>query len=377
MVASWLFSLPPVRSNFGDVALVLSILCPGSSMSQLSSQSLQSVFCSISQGAWDLLFNEMDKVFGIQATQNPKMLTNVDVCLSSNRPGFNTMGNRTPGSPQRFDEESSTWLTEFFEDSNESEADVSDVVPNETATTEPTIENANASATSSIVWPMMHCTESPDKSVCKFELSFDTVSSSFKVKGLRFVSCTFGKTEKCTYIDRLVKYSAELKKVFTKADTPCPFGLKVDPPPPCDANVHVVVAFVNEEFNVKPVERCNNHATNGAGEGMKHIFECMNRGVVYYVDKRTNMCKAYIPWLKMSTEYSGDAVCVLSFSCFNSCPSINRQQLELRFTLETNDVVLARASVRLRVCACPARDAKLETGLVEKKCKWCCRLHPL
>ena len=57
------------------------------------------------------------------------------------------------------------------------------------------------------------------------------------------------------------------------------------------------------------------------------------------------------------------ATYLYQFMCFSSCTAgLNRRPLQVVFTLENAGQVLGRASVDVRICACPGRDKRVEEG---------------
>lgn len=160
-----------------------------------------------------------------------------------------------------------------------------------------------------------------------------------------------------------MKYSEILKKAYIKMEKTLPLRFTWDPAT-FGLFLRTKLVFVYEQHKNDPVRRCPNHVapTNSVNHAMereriKHVVQCVNHASSIYEEDNEGHLSILTPF---STPEAGSQYVPMcyKFFCKNSCSAgMNRRETELVFTLETEGgQILARCTLRIRICSCPKRD---------------------
>ncbi|OUC40571.1 P53 DNA-binding domain protein [Trichinella nativa] len=164
-------------------------------------------------------------------------------------------------------------------------------------------------------------------------------------------------------------YSAELNKLYTKINTAFPVKIRLENLEhglPANAIVRFMAVYARAQYTFEPVLRCMNHQSTDNSPVACHFVRCHQLKAIYMKDER-NHYSVYVKWSDLVEQKNvGEAMCAISFCCFNSCSTLCRRAIQLSVTLEDSDHVLARQLVGVKVCACPNRDKNLDTLQYEK-----------
>ncbi|KRZ03965.1 Cellular tumor antigen p53 [Trichinella zimbabwensis] len=163
-------------------------------------------------------------------------------------------------------------------------------------------------------------------------------------------------------------YSAELNKIYTKINTAFPVKLRLhnfEHGLPANAIVRFMAVYARAQYTFEPVLRCMNHQSTDNSPVACHFVRCHQLKAIYMKDEK-NHYSVYVKWSDLVEQNNEEAVCAISFCCFNSCSTLCRRAIQLSVTLEESDHVLARQLVGVKVCACPNRDKNLDTLQYEK-----------
>lgn len=159
-------------------------------------------------------------------------------------------------------------------------------------------------------------------------------------------------------------YSALSKKLYARMAMSCPVQFKTTFSPPPSTFIRATAIYKEPQHVQSTVKRCPNHASslqhNENHPAPNHLVRCENLNAVYEEDAFTQRHSVLIPY--HSAQPGSDCIVQLyKFMCLGSCVGgPNRRPLQIVFTLEHNQVVLGRAAVDIRICACPGRDKKVD-----------------
>ncbi|XP_072035550.1 tumor protein 63-like [Amphiura filiformis] len=163
-------------------------------------------------------------------------------------------------------------------------------------------------------------------------------------------------------------YSNALKKLFVDKDKPCPIQFKTTKAPPAGSYIRAMPIFKKPEHIQQVVKRCPNHASCVQNDlTAYHLVMSSDPSSQYVEDPNTGRLSVIVPYNvpQVGTEYSQY---LYTFKCFLSCVGgLNRRQIQVVFTLETNGQILGRQVIDVRVCACPGRDRKGEEKCQNEK----------
>ncbi|XP_067947722.1 cellular tumor antigen p53-like isoform X2 [Watersipora subatra] len=181
----------------------------------------------------------------------------------------------------------------------------------------------------------------------------------------------FGKQPKDTK-SAAWTYSAIMNKLYAQKDLSCPIRFRIN----ADGIAHrlflrAMPVYTKPEFLQEVVKRCPNHVQAPESANIphrEHFIWCENSGATYVKDRESGRSAVLVPY---DAPPAGTpwVTYLFSFKCLNSCVGgPNRRELSIIYTLENaNQEVLGRASIDLRICACPGRDRKTEEGKVENQ----------
>ncbi|XP_065176366.1 cellular tumor antigen p53-like [Sycon ciliatum] len=161
-------------------------------------------------------------------------------------------------------------------------------------------------------------------------------------------------------------YSPTLQKLFANQDSPCPFTFRTTSPVPFGMELRATPVFTLPHDMSKVVRRCPAHMQEfqvGGAEAREHLIlvdppcHCSYRTD----DGRLSVVTPYVP-TSMDPEHPSMTV-VYRFACHSSCKGgMNRRPISIIFTLENQGLVYGRATLKVRLCACPGRDRIKEQG---------------
>eukprot|EP00050_Salpingoeca_kvevrii_P020715 m.101932 g.101932 ORF g.101932 m.101932 type:complete len:370 (+) comp8981_c0_seq4:226-1335(+) len=157
-------------------------------------------------------------------------------------------------------------------------------------------------------------------------------------------------------------YSPQLNLLLCKIDSKCPIAFRTSRPIPGNVRLRISPKFSRPEDRNTPVLNCPTHLTEHQGNGNQapeHMAQCDSDTANYVVDR---VSKHHSCWIDARVGRDGclDQMESIRMMCFSSCSGgPNRRPIELQFTLEQENRVLAMRKLDVRVCACPARDRKL------------------
>ncbi|KAL1246180.1 Tumor protein [Trichinella spiralis] len=140
-------------------------------------------------------------------------------------------------------------------------------------------------------------------------------------------------------------YSAELNKLYTKINTAFPVKIRLENLEhglPANAIVRFMAVYARAQYTFEPVLRCMNHQSTDNSPVACHFVRCHQLKAIYMKDER-NHYSVYVKWSDLAEQENvGEAMCAISFCCFNSCSTLCRRAIQLSVTLEDSDHVLAR-----------------------------------
>ncbi|XP_064603966.1 cellular tumor antigen p53-like [Liolophura sinensis] len=163
-------------------------------------------------------------------------------------------------------------------------------------------------------------------------------------------------------------YSPMFKKLYVRMASSCPVQFKTLHPPPAGTSIRAMAVFAKSEHVQDVVRRCPNHATckeyNENHPAPSHFLRCEHKYAQYVDDRLSGRQSVIIPH-EAAQAGSDWVVNLFQFMCLGSCVGgPNRRPIQVVFTLEKDHVVLGRAAVEVRICACPGRDRKNDEKLL-------------
>ncbi|KAF6038344.1 TP63 [Bugula neritina] len=173
----------------------------------------------------------------------------------------------------------------------------------------------------------------------------------------------FGKQPKDTKSTAWT-FSDMTNKLYAQKDAMCPVRFRID----CDgvANglyIRALPIYSRPEHVQDVVKRCPNHIQAPESANIphrEHFIWCENQGARYVTDSSTGRCAVIAPYDAPPAGTSW-VTYLFSFKCLNSCVGgPNRREMSIIYTLEnSNQEVLGRLSIDLRICACPGERPEI------------------
>lgn len=159
-------------------------------------------------------------------------------------------------------------------------------------------------------------------------------------------------------------YSALSQKLYVKMASSCPVQFHTSQAPPQGSIIRAMALFSRAEHAQAVVTRCPNHVSskehNHNHPAPSHLVRCDHQLSQYLDDPSTGRHSVLTPY-QQPQPGCPHLTYLYQFMCLGSCVGgPNRRPLQIVFTLEKDQLVLGRAAVDIRICACPARDKRLE-----------------
>ncbi|XP_064604286.1 tumor protein p73-like [Liolophura sinensis] len=159
-------------------------------------------------------------------------------------------------------------------------------------------------------------------------------------------------------------YSALGRKLYVKMASSCPVQFHTSQPPPEGSIIRAMAVFSKAEHAQGVVTRCPNHVSsrehNQNHPAPSHLVRCEHQLSHYLDDPSTGRHSVLTPYQQPQAGCP-HLTYLYQFMCLGSCVGgPNRRPMQIVFTLENDQLVLGRAAVDIRICACPARDKRLE-----------------
>lgn len=159
-------------------------------------------------------------------------------------------------------------------------------------------------------------------------------------------------------------YSSSFNKLYVRMATSCPIQFKTTSPPPPGTVIRATAIYKEPQHIQHVVRRCPNHAGclqhNESHPAPTHLIRSDHPLAAYVEDPFTNRHSVVIP--HQTAQVGSDwTVNLYQFMCLGSCVGgPNRRPMQIVFTLENEHLVLGRAAVDVRICACPGRDKRVD-----------------
>ncbi|XP_064604269.1 cellular tumor antigen p53-like [Liolophura sinensis] len=159
-------------------------------------------------------------------------------------------------------------------------------------------------------------------------------------------------------------YSALGHKLYDKMASSCPVQFHTSQPPPEGSIIRAMAVFSKAEHAQAVVTRCPNHVSsrehNQNHPAPSHLVRCEHQLSHCLDDPSTGRHSVLTPYQQPQAGCP-HLTYLYQFMCLGSCVGgPNRRPMQIVFTLENDQLVLGRAAVDIRICACPARDKRLE-----------------